>query len=64
MSRHRKSPRGQLALSLNWPRSHPVPPQIHQATIQALADLLIEALGASTTDDPLQGDEHESEADF
>lgn len=64
MSRHRKRTMGQLALSLDWPQSHRVPPQIQQATVQALADLLIEALGAGTTDDPLQGDEDESEADF
>lgn len=64
MSGYRKRKMGQLALSLDWPQPHRVPPQIHQAAVQALADLLIEALGASTPDDPLQGDEDESEADF
>ena len=64
MSRHRQRKMGQLALSLNWPQPHRVPPQIHQAAVQALADLLIEALGAGKPDDPLQGDEDEFEADF
>ena len=64
MSRHQERVMGQLALSLNWPQPRRVPAQIHQAAVQALADLLVEALGAGTPDDSLHGDEDESETDF
>jgi hypothetical protein len=45
MMRKAGTSRRQLALSLDREVTHPLPEEVHQALVAALADLLLEALG-------------------
>jgi hypothetical protein len=45
MMRKASTSRRQLTLSLDRAVTHPLPEEVHQALVAALADLLLEALG-------------------
>ena len=64
MKRTREAVTRQLGLVLERPQHHRLPEETHEALIQALADLLLEAYGDDRPNaDRLRGGEDEPEAD-